>query len=185
MGPLERRVFRTMREQLLRHAKGSVLEIGSGTGANFRYYRLADRVVAVEPDLSMITQSKSRAEQADVPVELVRANAERLPFPADSFDTVVGTLVFCTIPDPLAALNDIRRVCKPGGTLLLIEHVRMERPLLGKLQDWITPAWKRLCGGCHLNRDTIAAVEQAGFRITNRHSPYRGLIQIVAADNGK
>jgi ubiquinone/menaquinone biosynthesis C-methylase UbiE len=126
-----------------------------------------------------------RVEQAAVPIEVVRASAESLPFLSNSFDIVVGTLFLCTIPDPLAALSEIRRVCKPGGTVFLFEHVRSDHNLMGKLQDWLTPAWKRLCGGCHLNRNTLELVKQAGFQITDVEWMYKKLFLIVGAKNEK
>ncbi|UUZ82011.1 class I SAM-dependent methyltransferase [Paenibacillus sp. P26] len=131
MAPLEDRAFAPIRRRLLRKAKGTVLEVGSGTGINFPYYGEADRVFAVEPETVMLEQSLARAGLAAVPIEVVQAGAERPPFPADYFDTVVGTLVFCTIPDPLAAMHEIRRVLRPGGTVLLLEHVRLRHPVWG------------------------------------------------------
>jgi ubiquinone/menaquinone biosynthesis C-methylase UbiE len=104
----------------------------------------------------MVARSFPRATQAPVPITVLRARAEALPFPDHTFDTVVGTLVCCTIPDPRQALCELQRVSKPGGTALLFEHVRVHRPLIGRLQEWLTPVWKRLAGGCHVNRDTLA-----------------------------
>jgi ubiquinone/menaquinone biosynthesis C-methylase UbiE len=185
MKPLEKRAFHKIREQLLLRANGAVLEIGSGTGINFKYYQHADKVTAIEPEWSMREKSLKLAKQSPVPIEVVRASAERLPFYPDSFDTVVGTLVFCTIPDPLAALQEVRRVCKPGGLILLFEHVRVNHPIGGALQDWLTPAWKRLCSGCHLNRNTLQLIEQAGFRIAHAEWKYKKLILVVEARNEK
>ncbi|WP_276352380.1 class I SAM-dependent methyltransferase [Cohnella caldifontis] len=183
MGPVERRICHPVRERLLPQIRGAVLEIGSGTGVNFPYYRQADRVAAIEPEPVMREVSAKRARQSRVPIEVIDAGAERLPFESDTFDAAVGTLVFCTIPDPKTALEEIRRVCKPGGTLVLFEHVKMDQPALGKLQDWLTPAWKRMCGGCHLNRNTLQHVEQAGFRIRRTERMYKNLFLIVEAEN--
>lgn len=183
MEPVERRSFRAVRERLLPQVQGAVLEIGAGTGVNFPCYRDADRVVAIEPDAVMLRAAAARARASRVPIELIQAGAERLPFPADQFDTVVGTLVFCTIPDPVAALREIRRVCKPGGKLVLFEHVKMEHPALGLLQEGLTPIWKRMCGGCHLNRNTLRLVEEAGFRILRTEWMYRKLFLIVEGEN--
>lgn len=95
--------------------------------------------------------------------EVVEAPAERLPFPDDSFDTVVCTLVLCTVDDPDRAIAEVRRVLKPGGRLLLIEHVRSHDPRIARWQDRVTPLWKRIGHGCHPNRDTAAALARAGF----------------------
>lgn len=185
MKPLERRAFHAIRKQLLEQARGTVLEIGAGTGINFSYYRHADKVTAVEPEPSMLEQSLIRAQLSDIPIEVIRAGAEKLPFHPNSFDCVVGTLVFCTIPDPHAALAEIRRVCKPDGKILLFEHVRLDHPVWGKLQDWLTPSWKRLCGGCHLNRRSLEWVERAGFKVISIEWIYRRLFLIVEAKNQK
>lgn len=167
MGPLERRGIQDIRKTLIQKASGKVLEIGSGTGLNFPHYQRAESVVAIDPEPLMRKQSLLRANQATVPVEVIVAGAEELPFSNNSFDTVVGTLVLCTIPDPQRALYEIRRVCKPNGQVLLFEHVKINHLVLGRIQDWLTPIWKRLCDGCHLNRNTLELVKQTGFRVTS------------------
>ncbi|WP_274651316.1 class I SAM-dependent methyltransferase [Paenibacillus humicola] len=185
MKPLENGSFRSIRTHLLERASGRVLEIGSGTGINFPYYRFAESVSAIEPDEGMLQASLVRAQRSAVPIEVRQGSAERLPFPTDAFDTVVGTLVFCTIPDPATALSEIRRVCKPGGGMLLFEHVKLQHPVWGRMQEWLTPGWSRLCGGCRLNRDTLAAVRLAGFRIARIEWKMKGLFIIVEAVNDK
>jgi ubiquinone/menaquinone biosynthesis C-methylase UbiE len=185
MSPLERGGFVAIRQGLLSHAKGKVLEIGSGTGANFPYYVAAEEVIAIEPEAAMRVQSLPRAFHAHVPIEVQDGQAESLPFPDDTFDAVVGTLVLCTIPDPVKALNEIRRVCKPGGHVLFFEHVRLNDSMLGILQDRLTPVWKRLCDGCHLNRNSIELIKQAGFRVTRVERHYKKIFVVVEAVNRK
>jgi ubiquinone/menaquinone biosynthesis C-methylase UbiE len=150
------------RARLLSEARGAVLEIGGGTGANLPHYRAAERVVVSEPDPFMRKRLRPRLGEAPAPVEVSEAGAEALPFADGSFDSVVSTLVLCTVPDQGAALAEVRRVLKPGGRLLFIEHVRGEGRI-ARLQDRIEPVWRRLMGGCHPNRDTLSAVESAGF----------------------
>ncbi|CAG7645604.1 class I SAM-dependent methyltransferase [Paenibacillus allorhizosphaerae] len=169
MEPLERRRFLTIRTSLLSCAKGEVLEIGSGTGINFPLYRDV-HVTAVEPSALMREQSTARVRQASVPITVIPGTAERLPFEPDVFDTVVGTLVLCTVPDAVQAVREMKRVCRPGGTLLLFEHVRLDHPVWGRLQDALTPAWKRLCDGCHLNRDTMRLLRSEGLDIVKTQS---------------
>lgn len=181
MQPLETKIFGSIRKQLLYKAKGNVLEIGSGTGINFMYYEHADQVVAIEPDPIMLEQSLMRAREALVPIEVTPGDAQKLPYPTNSFDSIVGTLVFCTIPDPMTALAEIHRVCKPEGTILLFEHVRLNHTVLGKMQDWLTLVWKRICAGCHLNRNTLETVEQAGFRVVQTTWMYRNLFLVIEA----
>lgn len=179
MGPLERHKFMKIRMELLQNAKGKVLEIGSGTGVNFPLYRMAESVTAIEPGQSMIMQSRKKQSQAAVPLEIVKAGAEHLPFADESFDSVVATLVFCTIPEVDRALAEIKRVCKPGGTILLFEHVKMDHPFLAKLQDWLTPTWKRICDGCCLNRDTYHHFLESGFEVIETKKYYKGLFIAV------
>jgi ubiquinone/menaquinone biosynthesis C-methylase UbiE len=142
MAPLEQTRFKKIRTSLVGKASGRVLEIGSGTGVNFPYYRIAEQVEAIEPNSLMAKQAANRIRAAKVPINVHLATAENLPFSNDAFDTVVATLVFCTIPDPGKALQEIRRVSRPGAKFLLFEHVRMEQELLGKTQDLLTPVWK-------------------------------------------
>jgi ubiquinone/menaquinone biosynthesis C-methylase UbiE len=157
------------------------LEIGAGTGANFPYYTEAAHVIAVDPDPCMAARSLPRAMQAAVPITVLLARAEALPFPDHTFDTVVGTLVFCMIPEPQQALCELQRISKPGGTALLFEHVRVHRPLAGRLQEWLTPVWKRLAGGCHVNRNTLALLTQVGFDVTCIEPHYKELFLVIAA----
>jgi len=181
MAPLERGGFQDIRKQLLRQARGKVLEIGSGTGVNFPYYTEAEHVIALDPEPAMVERSLRRATHAAVPIEVIVARAEALPFADHTFDTVVGTLVFCTIPDPRQALCELQRISTPGGTALFFEHVRVHRPLVGRLQDWLTPVWKHVAGGCHLNRDTLALITQAGFTVTCIAPHYKELFLVIAA----
>jgi ubiquinone/menaquinone biosynthesis C-methylase UbiE len=163
-GSMERKWMGGRRRRLLAGARGAVLEIGGGTGANLAHYRDVDRVVVAEPDPFMRDRIGPKLEDARVPVEVSAAGAEALPFPDGSFDTVVSTLVLCTVPDQEAALDEVRRVLRPGGWLLFIEHVRAAGSA-ARWQDWLEPLWRRLLGGCHPNRDTVAAIEEAGFEI--------------------
>jgi ubiquinone/menaquinone biosynthesis C-methylase UbiE len=169
--PAERRWMGDRRRRLLAGARGAVLEIGGGTGANLAYYRDVDRVTIAEPDPSMRSRIGPKLEDARVPVEVSAAGAEALPFPDVSFHTVVSTLVLCTVPDQAAALDEVRRVLRPGGRLLFIEHVRAAGSM-ARWQDRLEPLWRRLFGGCHPNRDTVAAIEDAGFEIETFESFY-------------
>jgi len=167
----ERRCIGGRRRRLLAGARGAVLEIGGGTGANLTHYRDVDRVTIAEPDPFMRNRIGPKLEDARVPVEVSAAGAESLPFPDGSFDTVVSTLVLCTVPDQETALDEVRRVLRPGGRLLFIEHVRAAEPM-ARWQDRLEPLWRRLLGGYHLNRDTVAAIEEAGFEIETFESFY-------------
>jgi len=167
----ERRWMDERRRRLLAGARGAVLEIGGGTGANLAHYRNVDRVTIAEPDPFMRNRIGPKLDEARVPVEVSAAGAEALPYPDGSFDTVVSTLVLCTVPDQEAALDEVRRVLRPGGRLLFIEHVRAAGSA-ARWQDRLEPLWRRLLGGCHPNRDTVAAIEEAGFEIETFESFY-------------
>ena len=167
----ERRWMGARRRRLLAGARGAVLEIGGGTGANLAHYRNVDRVTIAEPDPFMRSRIGPKLEDARVPVEVSAAGAEALPFPDGSFDTVVSTLVLCTVPDQAAALDEVRHILRPGGRLLFIEHVRAAGSM-ARWQDRLEPLWRRLFGGCHPNRDTVAAIEDAGFEIETFESFY-------------
>ena len=168
---MERRWMGDRRRRLLAGARGAVLEIGGGTGANLVHYRDVDRVTIAEPDPFMRSRIGPKLEDARVPVEVSAAWAEALPFSDGSFDTVVSTLVLCTVPDQAAVLDEVRRVLRPGGRLLFIEHVRAAGSM-ARWQDRLEPLWRRLFGGCHPNRDTVAAIEEAGFEIETFESFY-------------
>lgn len=185
MGPLEKKRFKKIRINLLKNASGKVLELGSGTGINFPLYRSVESVTAIEPSTFMIEKSLSKKEKAVVPLKIIHASAEELPFREHSFDTVVGTLVFCTIPNVEKAITEMKRVCKPGGKILLFEHVKMRNPMLARLQDWLTPFWKRICDGCCLNRNTTQLLKQNGLEILRLETYYKDLFVVVEIKNTK
>jgi ubiquinone/menaquinone biosynthesis C-methylase UbiE len=158
--------LREERRRLLARAHGEVLEIGAGTGANLALYpAVVTRVVASEPDRHMARRLRRRARKAPVPVELLAAPAEALPVPAASFDTVVGTLVLCTVHDPAAVLAEVARVLRPGGTYLFLEHVRGHEQRLATWQDRLAPLWGVIGGGCHPNRATLAALRASPLTV--------------------
>lgn len=161
----DRRGLRERRRRVAGMASGEVLEIGGGTGRNLAHYPAAvSRLTVLEPDLHMYRRTLPKLRQAPVPVRLIEGVAEALPFRAGSFDTVVTTLVFCTVADPARAAREIARVLKPGGRFLFLEHVRAATPGRARLQDLLTPLQRRLAAGCHPNRDTVGTLCEAGFR---------------------
>jgi ubiquinone/menaquinone biosynthesis C-methylase UbiE len=162
----ERGGLRELRRGALAEASGRTLEIGAGTGLNHDLYPAAvTELVLTEPFAPMASQLRDKAAGLDRPVEVVEAPAEALPFPDASFDTVALTLVLCTVPDPDAALGEIARVLKPGGSFLFLEHVRARSPGLARWQDRLHGPWHAFGHGCHCNRDTAAAIERSPLRI--------------------
>jgi SAM-dependent methyltransferase len=153
------------RRRLVDQATGEVLEIGAGTGRNLPRYRTATRVVALEPGPGMRARANQAAQAGQVAVEVIDGTAEDLPFPDATFDTVVASLVLCTVPHPARALAEAHRVLRRGGTLRFYEHVRAEDPRLARWQDRLERPWGWLAGGCHPNRDVVAAITAAGFQV--------------------
>jgi ubiquinone/menaquinone biosynthesis C-methylase UbiE len=154
-----------MRRKLLADVSGDVLEIGAGTGANFEHYAATARVVALEPDPFMLKRAEKKlAELGRANITMQRGPAESLPFPDASFDTIISTLVLCTVADPARALEEMRRVLRPGGRVLFIEHVRADGPG-GRVQDAIRPLWGWFGAGCHPNRRTEATLRDAGWDV--------------------
>ena len=167
MAGAEKSFLKHVRSHIASGARGRVLEVGAGTGANFPYYEASDArtVVATEPDPYMLARARQKVQELNLPIDLEQAPAEELPFADSSFDTVVSTLVMCTVGDVEGALREIRRVLKPGGEFRFCEHVRSTHSLGAFFQDLATPACRWIGAGCHPNRDVAAAIEGAGFRL--------------------
>lgn len=159
--------FREERARALAPIHGRVLEIGFGTGLNLPHYTNAVTwLTAVEPYNLLPERVAQRSVEAPMPVEVVRENAERLPFKDDTFDCAVSTWTLCTIPDVRAALLEVRRALKPGGILVFLEHGRSDDPRIAAWQRRLTPLQRLLACGCHLNRPIDALIEEAGLKIT-------------------
>jgi ubiquinone/menaquinone biosynthesis C-methylase UbiE len=154
------------RQRALAAAEGLVLEIGVGSGLNLpRYAAGLERVVALDPSPPLLLLAAKRRGEARVPVSLLCASGERLPFAEGFFDTAVTTWTLCSVADPLAMLREARRVLKPGGKLLFVEHGLSPTPRTASWQHFLTPCWKAIAGGCHLDRPIDALIRAAGFRI--------------------
>jgi ubiquinone/menaquinone biosynthesis C-methylase UbiE len=155
------------RKDLLAGLTGQVIDIGTGTGASFGHYpATVTRVVAIEPEPRLRQVATVAARGSAVPVEVADGLASALPAAGASFDAAVVVFVLCTVPDQDAALGEIRRVLRPGGQLYFLEHVRADSAKLARAQRALDlTVWPHLFGGCHLGRDTAAAIERAGFSI--------------------
>ncbi|MBV9587116.1 MAG: class I SAM-dependent methyltransferase, partial [Alphaproteobacteria bacterium] len=161
------------RQSTIEAARGRVLEIGIGSGLNLPLYgAAADWVCGIDPSPALLRRAGERMADARVPVSLVLASAEQLPFAEASFDTVVMTWTLCSIPDPGAALDQMRRVLKPGGRLLFVEHGLSPEPRIMRWQRRLTPYWKRIGGGCHLDRKMDELIRAAGFRLDALEADY-------------
>jgi ubiquinone/menaquinone biosynthesis C-methylase UbiE len=160
------------RERVIGAAEGRVVEIGVGSGRNLPFYRgPVKQVLALEPAPNLIAMAR-RAHLPNMPVDFIEGSAEAIPLDNHSVDTVVTTWTLCSIPQAATALAEMRRVLRPGGKLLFAEHGLAPDKNVRRWQDWLTPAWKRISGGCHLNRPIQLMIENAGFRVDRVETGY-------------
>ncbi len=177
----ERVGMRARREELLRHARGRTVELGSGTGLNLPHYPddLAE-LTLTEPDAAMTARLERKLRRNGRVARVLNAPAEQLPFDDGSIDTVISTLVLCTVDSPDLALREIARVLRPDGQLLFIEHVRSESPRLAAWQDRLAGPWQRFAEGCRCNRATVELIEAGDLKIGElREASWRGMPRIV------
>ena len=178
MVPQERFGLRRQRARLCQTASGRVLEVAIGTGLNIAHYRKASTVIGVDYDRGMLRKAIPRTWEAATPVELVTADANALPFPEATFDSVVIALSLCTIPDPGAALEEFNRVAVPGAQLHFLEHVRSGNTSWAKMQDRFAPLWQRVSGGCRVGQPTGQIIDESSWSIDDLwKSDGGGLIQ--------
>ena len=172
---MRQEVLLPFRRRVIGAAEGRVLEIGIGSGLNLPLYGSTVRaVIGLDPSPGLLLMARDRAVAAPVPVELREGSAEAVPLEDASIDTVVTTWTLCTIPDARRALGELRRVLRPDGALLFIEHGRAPEPGVARWQDRLDPLWRRIAGGCHLNREIDELISGSGFRIdklTNTRLP--------------
>jgi ubiquinone/menaquinone biosynthesis C-methylase UbiE len=161
------------RRKFIPLASGTVLEVGIGSGLNLPFYGpQVHRLYALDPSRELWKMARQRVREAPFPVEFLAASAERIPLEDMSVDTVVTTWTLCTIPNPLKALTDMRRVLKPEGRLIFVEHGRSPDPGVLTWQNRLTPVWKRIAGGCHLNRQIDDLIADTGFDIAQIERGY-------------
>ena len=166
--------IRKQREKVVPQAKGTVVEIGIGSGLNLPFYEASqiERVIGIDPDDAVWAKAADRVAACDFPVERMGLSGESLPLENQCADTVLVTYALCTIPDPVAALREMGRVLKPGGEILFTEHGKAPDPKVARWQRRIDPVWKRLAGGCHSGRDIPALFDQAGLRLARLDEMY-------------
>ena len=161
---MKNRELEALRRRWVPAAEGKVLEVGIGSGLNIPFYSPGVSLTGVDPSLELQEYAREVAAGVDIPVEFVPQGCEDLPFSSNHFDTAVVTWTFCTIPDPESALIEIRRVLKPNGKLIFVEHGKAKDAAVAALQDRINPLWKQLAGGCHLNREPDLTILEQGFK---------------------
>ena len=170
MGNLE---LRSYRERVVSQARGRVLEIGIGSGLNFPWYGPSvDEVIGLDPAPRLIEMARVAANHSQIPVRLMTASALSIPLDGGSVDTLVTTWTLCSIPDVRAALHEMRRVLRSGGQLLFVEHGAAPQENVRNWQNRLTPIWKRIGGGCHLNRPIRTLIEDGGFKMIQLDTGY-------------
>lgn len=161
------------RRRIVPAAEGRVLEVGIGSGLNAPLYTdRVSEVIGLDPHETLNRMAKARVAGAPVPISVLNGSAEDMPLDDDSFDTVVMTWTLCSIADPVRALREMRRVLRPGGQLLFIEHGTAPDAAVARWQDRLTPAWKRIAGGCHLNRPMDRLIREGGFALSELETGY-------------
>ena len=167
------KVFRQPRRRTLAQARGRILEIGFGTGMNLQYYPPSvRRIEAIDPDVDLDRFSGPRIAASRIEVDFHHLDAEHLPFESESFDTVTCTLTLCSIPDAEHALGEVRRVLKPGGRFLFLEHGLSPDPQTARWQHRLTPLQRRIGGGCHFDRPTAQLVGATGMALQDVRNYY-------------
>ncbi|MEW8959282.1 2-methoxy-6-polyprenyl-1,4-benzoquinol methylase, mitochondrial [Moorella humiferrea] len=175
---MDRMIPKEWRRRVWQEAWGRVLEVGVGTGANFPFYPPGCRVTAIDFSPGMLARARQKLHLAGVPVDLKEMDVQHLEFGDASFDTVVATCVFCTVPDPVQGLKEVRRVCRPDGRIILLEHVRSEQWFLGPLMDALNPLFLYLIGS-NINRRTVANVSRAGIEIDREDDLAGKIVKLI------
>ncbi len=179
------RTFSRWRRQLVARAKGTVLEVGVGTGKNFPYYQKGADVKGLDIADKMLLHARLRAAKLDFPVHLMEGDVQSLPFPENSFDMAIATFVFCSVPDPVLGLKELRRVVKSSGEILLLEHVRIDRPVTGFIMDIINPVILHFIGA-NINRRTVENIGMAGLHIQKiEHLGFMKMVKMITVKADK
>lgn len=182
---LSEHIFKNWRQKLLAKAEGKIIEIGVGTGKNFPYYPENADVTGIDIADKMLPFAEKRAAKLGLAVKLMEGDVQSLSFPDNSFDTAVATFVFCSVPDPVLGLKELKRIVKPDGQILLLEHVRIDRPVIGFLMDMLNPVFVNLLGP-NINRRTVENVKKAGLTIQHiKHLGPMQMVKMIIASPGK
>jgi ubiquinone/menaquinone biosynthesis C-methylase UbiE len=173
--------FKNWRKKLWAKVEGyHILEVGVGTGKNFDYYPAEARITAIDFSQEMLKQAARKRDRKHTPVELHLMDVQSLCFADNSFDTVIASFVFCSVPLPLKGLKELYRVCKPGGQVLLLEHVLSSKPVLAKIMNFVNPAIVRLAGA-NINRNTVKNVKACGFASVRVDERSGDIIKLIEA----
>ena len=177
---IEKFISPKLRKMAIEQATGEVLEVGIGTGQNLPFYQYDCKVTGIDFSPGMLEKARTRAKEAKIPVQLLEMDAQAMTFPDHNFDCVVATCVFCSVPDPIQGLREMRRVCKQDGKIILLEHVRSATPFLGWVMDKLNPFTLAILGD-NINRDTVSNVHAAGLHIQKVSNVKGDIIKLIIA----
>jgi ubiquinone/menaquinone biosynthesis C-methylase UbiE len=172
--------LRKLRQKLLARASGEILEVAVGTGKNLPHYHRSSHITAVDVSEKMLSVARKRAKRLSLEVAFIVTDAEALPFSDKSFDTVVSSFTTCTFPNPVIALQEMARVCRTQGKILLLEHGRSDKEWLGRWQDRRSDRHAKQLG-CHWNREPLKLVREAGLRVVTAHRAFFGVFHVIEA----
>lgn len=178
--PFEWLFFRKWRRLLVKEVRGKVLEVGVGTGKNFPYYPAGSQVTAIDFSLKMLAKAEKKAARSPAQIKVRVMDVQDLQFPDQSFDTVIASFVFCSVPDPVRGLQEVKRVLKKDGQLILLEHVLTEKQPMRTLMNWFNPVVVRALG-LNINRETCANIRLAGFRIIEEQNLLGDVFKLIKA----
>jgi ubiquinone/menaquinone biosynthesis C-methylase UbiE len=178
--PMEMMAFSKLRSQMLAGVSGKVLDVGTGTGKNLPYYPAGVELVGIDISPKMLAKAKTRAGKLGLDVDLQVMDVENLQFPDSTFDFIVVTFVFCSVSDPIKGLRELARVVRDDGTILLLEHVRSENRVLGKIMDWLNPEARALFGP-NINRRTVENIKRAGLEVVSVESKGPKILKKIVA----
>jgi ubiquinone/menaquinone biosynthesis C-methylase UbiE len=177
---MDKMIPQWLRKKAVEKAAGNVLEVGVGTGANLEYYLPGCRVTGIDFSPAMLQRARKKSGNAKVPITLLEMDAQEMSFPDNIFDTVIATCVFCSVPDPIKGLKEVKRVCKPNGKIILLEHVRSDNFLLGKLMDIVNPFVLYVIGS-NINRETIKNIQEAGIKQHSIEQYSNNIVKLIVA----
>lgn len=180
----EMMMFNNYRKEVVEKAQGNILEVGIGTGENLKYYRKDQKVTGIDFSPGMLKIAKEKAEVVSMDVELLEMDIQKMNFPKNSFDTIVSTCVFCTVPDPIAGLREALRVLKPGGKAIFLEHMKSRNRVLNILL-YTMNIFSRLILGTSMVRKTQENIESVGFKVVERRDILFDVVRIIVAEKEK
>lgn len=180
MIPFEKKILSSLRKKIIPMASGHILEIGYGTGVNFNYYKPA--LIKSLTALESHSINSPVTTKVEFPISFLQGRAEHLPFPDESLDTIVETLVFCSVEDLYKAIEEVHRVLKPGGLFIFIDHVKPENKALAKVFKGANPLWNKISGGCHLTREPHKLILETGFTFLQSNNQSSEIFQWGVAE---